>query len=644
MIKLVLQHNSHSQTFLFDKECITIGDGAPEAVDISIQGLGLHQNHIRIYKKDNLYFISNQANDPFITLNDLPFGKKRLRPNDTIKIKDTSITIQELKTDEPSPTCTYVAPITQRRPLAPEDETTNYPDTENHSNEDDLNDWFPSDPSESDIHELKKGSTGKSTPIEYSEHQSPSDNPIPFFTIKKLKWLALVLLITLTIGGAISIETYLRAASRSGIEESNAAESLADIAMALNYAKVFHIVSQKHNFSDPEFIKNNLAALLPTNSAINGTIDTQGQFSNCSYIFRFYSEQGLSRFLIIAQPAPSLSQWLFPKNAIVIDSSLMDLRMISDLKAINGLLASSKPFEGHNGRELSDAIKKLKILPLAQLAKSSKKKEFAPPRIVKYLRPGAENLIYNAPRYYHFTEPLLKKILASDTATEEPNLVSEIEKYAIFDHLIIYTPDGLQAANKVHKTLAQSIPNNNLLTGLLLLSPTEEILTSRLLIDTEPSTEATPFPSIETNEIAAVDKKLIPQPVTNPINKKLEKFKNAANEALMPLMQNITDLLKQNISEGQYTLGQDFYSLLDRYNKIEVEQKEKLKELIESIMASNPGLSYLELYQHLKQYQLESWVYYQCHTCDIFFPCIKTPKSPKITSLLKIPYAAPLKQ
>ncbi|MGK5595242.1 MAG: hypothetical protein ACSNEK_07795 [Parachlamydiaceae bacterium] len=643
MIKLVLQHNSHSQAFTFHKECITIGDGAPEAVDISIVGLGLHQNHIRIYKKDGDYFISNQANDPFITLNNIPFGKKKLHLHDIIKIKNTSIVIQELD-DEQTDTC-IDAETKPHNPLRNlEEEICDYPNAENLSKEDGLEGLFPSDLSRLGTTKLKRDQIHGSTPSEDLETHLPSSAPAPFFTIKKLKWLAILFLVTTIVGGAISIETYLRAASRSGTEESKAAESLADIAMALNYAKVFQVVPQKHNFSDPEFIKNNLTALLPAHAPLNGTINTQGQFSNCSYIFRFYSEQGLSRFLIIAQPAPSLSQWLFPKKAIVIDSSLMDLRMISDLKAINGLLASSKPFEGHNGRELSEAIKKLKILPLAQLAHSSKKKEFAPPRIVKYLRPCAENLIYNAPRYYHFTAPLLKKILMEETSSNHSHLASEIEKYAAFDHLIIYTSEGLQAANKAHKTLAQSVPNNNFLTGLLLLSPTEEILTSRLLVDIEHTPESPPIALPNTNEIAALEKKLAPHPITNPVSKKLEQFSQTANQALAPLLQKMANLLKQSMSHG--VLDRDFYLLLESYQLTEAEHKERLHALIANIRKSYPSLSYLELYQHLKQHRLESWVYYPYHH-DLMPSFPHTNHTPKITPPLKrshsLPSAQPLR-
>lgn len=640
MIKLTLHQQSNSQTFLFTKDCITIGEGQGDTVDISLKGLGLHQNHIKLYISGHCFYISNQANDPFITLNGLPFGKKKLVQQDVIQIKDCLITIDEIQLDlpkEPEKTQPHIESTEQANI---EEQICDFPSAEKLAKEDDLEGWFPSDLSELNIEDMTKTHDPKlaihksNMDENYQlEEQAHERKPkISFFSLKKLKWLAVFAVLLFIIAGAVGVETYLRAASKSGVEENKAAESLADLAMALTYAKVFHVIPQNHNYSEPEFLKNNLTALLPANSILTGTIDTQGLFSNCSYLYRFYSEQGLSRFLIIAQPAPSISQWLFPKDAILIDSSLMDLRKISDLKNINSLLAAAKPFEGTTGRELSEEIKSLKVLSLPQLAKISKKMEFAPPRILKYLKPGAENLIYNAPRYFLFTEPLLKKLLSYDlTANSKESILalqSELERFSGFDNLILYAPQGLQAANKANKVLYSINHATNFLSGYLLLSPTEEILSSRLIIDTKDSFDQMAKAEVETQEIAEVEKPSLPLPFTHPLNKKFENFQNTSSEALLPLVKQMAEILEELIQKNDYDLKNEFFLLLENYQNTRIEQKKKLARLIQRIEQQYPEMTSLEIYQYIKRYQLENLTdYWESHKHQLGF-LLYTPFSP----------------
>lgn len=655
MIKLTLHQQSHAQTYLFTKDCITIGEGQSDSVDISLKGLGLHQNHIKLYVSGQFFYISNQANDPFITLNGLPFGKKKLVQQDAIQIKDCIITIDEIQIDTPKEPEKQEVQANFSELANIEEQICDFPNAEKLAKEDDLEGWFPSDLSELNIDDIAKIhepkiAVHKSNPDEsyHLEEQTPERKiKNSFFSLKKLKALAAFAVLLFIIAGAVGVETYLRAASKSGVEENKAAESLADLAMALTYAKVFHVIPQNHNYSEPEFLKNNLTALLPANSILTGTIDTQGLFSNCSYLYRFYSEQGLSRFLIIAQPAPSISQWLFPKDAILIDSSLMDLRKISDLKTINSLLAASKPFEGTTGRELSEEIKSLKVLSLPQLAKISKKMEFAPPRILKYLRPGAENLIYNAPRYFLFTEPLLKKLLAYDlTANSKESIAalqSEVERFSSFDNLILYTPQGLQAANKANKVLYSVNHAANFLSGYLLLSPTEEILSSRLIIDTKDSFDQMAKAEMETQEIAEAEKPILPLPFTHPLNKKFENFQNSSSEALLPLVKQMAEILEEGIQKNDYDLKNEFFLLLENYQNARIEQKKKLARLIQRIEQQYPEMTSLEIYQYIKRYQLESLAdYWESHKHQLRL-FLYTPFSPMLPNtsnsspLLRIP-------
>lgn len=600
MIKLTLHQQSEAKTFLFSKETISIGEG--ENVDIPLKGLGLHKNHIKITLVNNQYYIFNQANDPFITLNGAPFGKKKLKVHDTLQLKYSAITVDDVSFDsiplEDSP---------QTEGVNLEEQICDYPNAEKLAKEDDLEGWFPSDLSELQIEGITKA--------EDQKQEEPNQEPISqqkksFFSLNSLKWFMVCICTLFIVASAIGFEIYFRAASKSDFEENKAAESLADLAMALTYAKVFHVIPQNNNYSEPEFLKSNLVNLLPVNSSASGTIDTQGHFSNCSYLFRFYSEQGLSRFLIIAQPAPSLSQWLFPKDSILIDSSLMDLRKISDLKEINSLLAASKPFDGANGKELTEIIKNLKVLSLTHLAKVLKKKEFTPPKILKYLRPGSENFIYNAPRYYLFTEPLIKKILLFDLENQGQEgkeiLQNEVERFAIFENLILYTSEGLQATDSVNKALHDINKASNFLTGYILLSPEAEILSSRLNIDVKESIRRTPNIDIDSNEIAQVDSATIPLSRSQMIEAKLRKFKQTAIEILHPIIKELSESLKESLANSEPEIKNEFFLLLNTYQKAKQELEKKLENLIRQFEKQYQDIT--PIFRYLKEQKLDNYI------------------------------------
>lgn len=168
-----------------------------------------------------------------------------------------------------------------------------------------------------------------------------------------------VLLIIAIILGTI----YLTLSGRSTQEELQAAEDVADVTMALAYAQIHHINPHKQNWSDPDFLRNNLTAVLTPNYPSPASIDAHGQFSNCPYILRIYTSNDLSQFLVIAQPAPNILNWLIPKSSIIVDSKSMELRKINDLKALNRLLVNTNTLDGTNAVEVSNLAKQGELIP-----------------------------------------------------------------------------------------------------------------------------------------------------------------------------------------------------------------------------------------------------------------------------------------
>lgn len=607
MIKLTLNPDTFPKTFLFDKDTIIIGEGPQEIVNLCLKNLGLHQTHLKITLRDLHFFISNQANDPFVTLNGLPFGKKKLKVNDIIQIKDQIIRVDEIFAPEKASLPLAELPVATDLSSKKEILTDNFPDIETLSKEDDQEGWFPSDLNNLNFEELTRPAFQAKTQHEikltlddvYFEEDSTEKKNLQsnrsFWPLKGIKWVVTSFLLFLAIFSTISLEIYFRAKSQSGGEEVKAAESLADFAMALTYAQTYNIVPQKQNFSDPEFLKTNLIALLSSTSISCGNIDAQGQFSNCPYLLRFYSNQDLSHFLLIAQPAPSLSQWLFPKDAIVVDSTLMNLRKVSDMKTLNRLLANSNPFDGNNGTQLIEAIKQLKIISLPNLAQATQKKEFAPPSILAYIRPGAENLIYNAPRYYLFGETIVKKALSSFSQGQEVPYLVEIDRLLNLDHLVFYTTHGMQAAFEARQALSKLSPKNSFFTAYLQLSSHGEILGSRLVMDEEKK-EVEEKPLIEIKEV---------EPIADAYNheyqrafEKLAKHKDCCKQGLVPIIQRMALILEEDLDKGGYELSSEFSKLLEKYYRLRAEQEKNLYELFNEVASLHPSLP-LTTIQHL---------------------------------------------
>ena len=297
----------------------------------------------------------------------------------------------------------------------------------------------------------------------------------------------------LLIVSVVAVEAYLRGAEKSDLEELLAAEALADIAMALTYAQFHHITPEQHNWSDPEFIQNNLMAILPSNSASGMHLNSVGCFSNCGYILRVYTSNDLSRFLIVAHPTPSWFQWLISKAAILVDSSSMELKKIRDLKSLNRMLTNLNTFDGINVALISDLINAADTIQLAHLARALKKPEFQPPRALQFLRPGAQNLIYNAPRYHVFDDALLKKtsqFVSMHTSSHEQSMLkAELEFLKQLPNLVLYTVDSVASSKESIAALKIIAPDMKFMLATLKYDSSGQLKSTKIVIDSEKQEE-----------------------------------------------------------------------------------------------------------------------------------------------------------
>lgn len=549
MIKLTIHSKSESTSVIFNQQVITIGKGLSNAVDVPLTDENLQDIHLKILSQNNRYIALNYANDPFATLNDLPFGKKNLKNHDALQIGDVTINFEDFGTDS---NCSEITNNDIKAPstLIEIKEFSHSPKETKQINSSKSDSYAHHENSEQesvkkaalDLEALFREVDALDQEIDFSElpikiktsqtiteNQSPppaivndsakemddSSQELELNTIYDVDddvvqqekdtirkqsteketsgWnrVGFIIPLIIILVFSLALAIYLNIREQSNADKILAAEGVADVSMALAYAQVNHIKPQKQNWFDPEFLKNNLASVVSSDYPSLAHIDNQGHFNNCPYILRIYTSSDLDHFVILAQPAPSLLQWLIPNPTIMVDSRAMELRETNDLRFLNRLLVTNT-LNSSNALEISALVKQGNLITLNSLMGQTSNQEFSPPKALGLVRPHAENYIYNAPRYYQFGEALMQN--AIDLTQSKGNhheilrLQQEMSELARFPDIILYSSQGLSEAIEGQKALAIIVPHSNFLTAYLHFSADGMVTSSHLLLNGNYST------------------------------------------------------------------------------------------------------------------------------------------------------------
>jgi len=660
MIKLTLSPDKNPITHTFQKNCVIIGNGQNQECDVILPEEALEQIHLKIFEQEGQFVVVNQANDPFVTLNGMPFGKKTLRNNDLLQIGNTKIRI-ELSHFELAENPPKILDTTYDIPKLAEGLIEPHAMTEPFELKEDTESIDPS----ALMDEVEQLTFEKPKPLPKSEETSSFVAPyqikiakepeIPFkkknteyflsefdeenenwkfekeekaveeptkdsgFNWKLIVGIAITLLFVFA---AIGTSLYMRVSDKSGEEEIKAAEGVSDVAMALTYARINHIKPQKHNWSDPDFLKNNLAAVLTSDYPSLANIDSHGQFCNCNYILRIYTSSDFNHFIVIAQPSPSLKQWLIPKDAIVVDSKLMELRKVGNLKALNRLLVNPNVLDDDGSEDVTQLIQKSELIPLSSIAAKKKDKWFSPPKALTLIRPGAQNLIYNAPRYYHLGEGLIKRALSSmenpGSSHDISRLKQEIEMMSNLPNMVLYAAWGIQNAMDVQRALATFAPQGKFLTAYFQYNKDDEIVGSHLLMDDE--SEQLAFAKPDHTAVAARDADLTrtddntltigsdDYDEDHPLIYQLQALSNARQLALKPLSDEIISLLKQNNDGLVVNFSSRFQKLNEEYEKRSREQQEAIIKELNQLYHQYRHMPVNQLMTYIKATGLEGFI------------------------------------
>lgn len=663
MIKLTLNPDtSTAKAIIFMKAQVAIGSQA----DLSLPGEDLHNTHIQILELEGRFVIINTANDPFATLNGDPFGKRTIHNQDLLQVGNTIIAFEgtitkEVQLKEASQAELYdteyalvdvldkaieknkIAVVEQakmqkqkfdwRAELEKDEEPTSeeeeykieelVKEAEELAKQYELSDVpEEEDEEEEEIKSLTppSGERTKLTLKDYYLHEFDDEvenwkkeedttETLPNNTRRWRVIITIILAILLLIG-IIAEGFYITVSGKSNKEELQASEAVADIAMALAYAQHYHVKPINQNWSDPEFLKANLSNVLSSKHTTLACIDTHGKFTACPYILRVYTSGDMSQFVVLAQPVPSLHHWIAPKATIIVDSKAMEMRKITDLKALNRLLFVPNTLDGSNAYEISALIKQGELTPLSRLTHKNNRLSFSPPKALAFLRPGAENYIYNSPRYYPFAENILKKALKlaqnPDNNHELSLLRQEIDAISRFPNLVLYSSEGLQTALKEQKALNMIAPNKKFLVAYMKFTENGNLLNSHLLLDQDYGDIAintSELPKLENVNLPVELESSLPSPtpeiaVQDPLKKKTKSNKDVdfghplyvqlyallatRYQVLKPLGEEMIAMISQESLEASDNFKTRFQQLLKDYEEIDIEQQKRIvRNLIE---------------------------------------------------------------
>lgn len=561
MIIVTINLQSHQYQQTFNKDHLTIGNSSDSLTDILLPFDILKKEHVKIDFKNGFYYVYNLASDPFVTVNGMPFGKRKLNVGDRLAVHSAEIFFDLLKYGEQehefkseqkeSVLAMSSAPLKEIIENKIQEKTHHlreiHPDPiliDDHSPKHELDEIkkvvapFEGEP----LFDLEEEAQEKNIDIDISEiealleeaerlesilnieieqkappevlfeekntepfsiHESEAtpcikDNEIKqkFNELQKNEILETlvtptkeleaplvnekskrkIILWLISAGLLIAFLITLAAIELSGnpahSQVINAARTAADTSMSLLNAKLDHLKPHNQNWSDTNFLKDSLNSILSSRYTPFLNFDAKGSLVDSRYILRIYNTHDLSRFLVVLHPSSSIVNWLIPDKAVLIDSHDMQIRLYSDFKDLQKILATVQRLDEVNHVALTQLIQKGEVLPLEKLTDSGMYSEFSPSKELANLSPGAENLIYNAPRYFKLTSPLIDEAAEVGVDMESSpaltGLTEELKTLSQLKQLVLYSSEGLEGAITAQKGIMKAGFNNKFIIAYLI--------------------------------------------------------------------------------------------------------------------------------------------------------------------------------
>ncbi|CRX37824.1 FHA domain-containing protein [Estrella lausannensis] len=701
MIKFTVKSKARNETYTFYKKEVLIGSSREYTCDLSLPESRFEPTHLLITEEEDRFIVKNLANDPFATLNDLPFGKRIIKDQDVIVVGDTMIIFEGALTKEGQSYQEFplfstkgnlagiVEEAIERAATADEPEEAHpedHPEREDLPLQRDSSEDYPLDmdalndlaakdsskemdpaemealleewqeienefrgshaetsdppqnmPAERDILQAESTQAAHKTPPQEAEPTKKtlildlSDNehePLPFKTspppragatqpksedkpVKKIisalrpqlkiifiTFAIATLLLFLLIGG--SLWKFNHESEKRVIEVSR---SVSDIALAMTYAQIHHIIPHQHNWSNPQFLKSSVAASLSPHHEAQLRLEGNGKL-NDDYLLRIYTNRDNSRFVIIAQPEPSLFHYLTTPDSIVVDSAMMTLRRINDLKALNRLLIDPDQLHSPGSDDVARILNRAQIIPMDLLADKDNHNGFKTPERLKVKYPGAENYIYNSPRYSRVGDRIMSEAveaLSKPTNSSEMRKLKEVlRSIAKLPFAVMYTTKGKEHAEKAKMAISSIVQGEDFLLAYIDYDEKSNKTTSYLIDDEDlrptdglrQESELDPLKAARAAAVALIGEATSQRPLNSyrremelasPLYTELNNLSNQRRGELEKIHSELDLMISHEIEEpGSYTiedLQQKAIALTEKIEQTNVSIMRKLYQI-----------------------------------------------------------------
>lgn len=395
----------------------------------------------------------------------------------------------------------------------------------------------------------------------------------------------------------LSLLVYFR--GQNPASELSAARGLADVAMALTQAKREGAVVPEYGWSESDFLISHLSKILPPEYQALSTVDAMGQLRTNHYNLEIITSLNLERFIVIARPQKGIAQDLAPRKTLAIDSVTMEIRQFSHPLFLDRFLSQNGGIDLITEKELAELASTLPSLRPSSLDSGNSKLGFSPPRELSYyLSSEAENKIYNCPRYFLWTEPIVHHLnLLGQNRLGSYDKVSLKEKMTFFSEfpdLVLYTSEGLDVAEGATLAFEKEKMKNVFLIamvtteidsqkilGLSTLDHADyphyyQLLSEQRTLQSESIARDAALGGTVAANLQRVDKK-------HPLYISLSELAEQRRETLNDLGEQLIKKIHQHNQKEMDTFYQVESQLLDQYIAVSREYKEKVTKILANL-------------------------------------------------------------
>lgn len=417
--------------------------------------------------------------------------------------------------------------------------------------------------------------------------------------------------IVFALTGILAVGTYWSVSGNNARYETLAARGVADAAMALTYAQLTHQHPDGDNWSDPEFLEENLSAVLSSKYRALSQVDGNGKLQTPSYRLRIRTDATGDRFLVAAQPINTMMQWLIPKSTLYVDSTTLQLRKTKDNEGLTKVFGLKSSWSPPEGQSFTAHIHNSKTISLSTLSEVGTLEGYAPPAELGQRNPGADAFVYNAPRYYKFAKAIIQTASSEGIAEGHKRDVAVLRQlvnlYSRFPALTVYSARGESIALAASKGLDEVTEAHPFQIGFVTFRAEDGLIAKSELLPTvlndmhtpsddialpsTPTLAAAPEPVVEslqkqdtsepiqqerTSPSSSVDTK-------NPLYQMLSSVASQRKHALKKSNDKIIALVQQHNEEGVPHFKRRHRKLVREYEEVQEQQRAIAEKRIKKV-------------------------------------------------------------